>query len=108
MSRPTRATAAGVRSGRAESKGRRRTRWARCLADAPLALLPVVTLLFYLASRFEALSWTTHNPRYLLPVYTSTPYIFALIAPSRTRTEKKYGAAAACVAPGAPALDPPG
>jgi len=64
-----------------------RALWRGCpLADAPLALLPVVTLLFYLASRFEALSWTTHNPRYLLPVYTSAPYIFALIAPSRTRS----------------------
>jgi len=56
------------------------------LADAPLAILPVVTLLFYLASRFEALSWTTHNPRYLLPVYTSIPYLVAVIAPLRTRS----------------------
>ncbi len=56
------------------------------LPDAPLALLPVVTILFYLASRFEALSWTTHNPRYLLPVYTSLPYLFAVMAPLRTRS----------------------
>ncbi len=56
------------------------------LPDAPLALLPVVTTLFYLASRFEALSWTTHNPRYLLPVYTSMPYLCAVMAPLRTRS----------------------
>lgn len=61
---------------------------ARPLPDAPLALLPFVVLVIYLLSPFEALSWTTHNPRYLLPLYTATPYLVACALPVATRASR--------------------
>jgi len=63
----------------------RALRAGRPLADAPLALLPLVTIALYLTSRFETLAWTTHNPRYLLPLYTATPYLLACAVPAPTR-----------------------
>lgn len=61
----------------------------RPLADAPLALLLPVVLVVYLLSPFEALSWTTHNPRYLLPLYTATPYLIACALPCSTRALRR-------------------
>jgi hypothetical protein len=37
----------------------------------------------YMASRFKTLSWTTRNPRYLLPLYTAAPYALACLVEGR-------------------------
>lgn len=52
----------------------------------------VSVLALYLASRFKTLPWTTRNPRYLLPLYTATPYLLACAA----RTVGRRRATAAC------------
>ncbi len=46
-------------------------------ADAPLAALLLTVFALYLGSRYKALSWTTRDPRYLLPIYTCVPYLLA-------------------------------
>lgn len=61
----------------------------RPLPDLLLALLPLVVMALYLASRFKTLAWTTRNPRYLLPLYTALPYLVACMAPDATRVGER-------------------
>ncbi len=49
----------------------------RPCSDAPLALLLVTVFALYLGSRYKTLSWTTRDPRYLLPLYTCVPFVIA-------------------------------
>jgi len=58
----------------------------RPLADAPLAVLLVAVFALYLGSRYKTLSWTTRDPRYLLPIYTCVPYLIACAIP-RSKVE---------------------
>jgi len=53
----------------------------RPCSDAPLALLLVTVFALYLGSRYKTLSWTTRDPRYLLPLYTCVPYVIACALP---------------------------
>jgi len=53
----------------------------RPFPDAPLALLLVTVFALYLGSRYKTLSWTTRDPRYLLPLYTCVPYVIACALP---------------------------
>jgi len=49
--------------------------------DASLAVLLVTVFTLYLGSRYKTLSWTTRDPRYLLPLYTCVPFVIACAMP---------------------------
>jgi len=53
----------------------------RPFPDAPLAVLLVTVFALYLGSRYKTLSWTTRDPRYLLPLYTCVPFVIACAMP---------------------------
>jgi hypothetical protein len=61
----------------------------RPFPDAPLAVLLVTVFALYLGSRYKTLSWTTRDPRYLLPLYTCVPFVIACAMPKSKVESRK-------------------